>query len=308
MPHATVAAAGTPLTFAPDYAHYTEPDFAAEFAQDLARTSPLQARWPRGVAVLRYDPRAFDFRALVGDALAAAGLLDRGALAARGDRLEELHELVAPPQQVMDDSQQSGAARALYEMPPAFHALHRRLLAEVVLPQLGLGAAHFQVTPTFRVFFPAAPGYPGATTYHTDLMLGHNPREVNVFVPLVRCEATRSLLLADLDDSLALLAPYGGDFARFGRDTQREPAVMAACERICRPLAVDVGDVVVFDSRCLHAGPANRTDRTRVTFDTRVLPAAELATQQNRYQGRGRRRASFVPGAYFSAEALAGTR
>lgn len=308
MPHTTVDAASAPLTFAPDYAHYTESDFAAEFAQDLLRTSPLQARWPRGVAVLRYDPLAFDFRALVGDALAAAGLLDRRALADRGDRLEHLHELVDSGQQTMDASQQSGAARALYEMPAAFHALYRRLLQAVVLPQLGLGSAHFQVTPTFRVFFPAAAGYPGETTYHTDLMLGHNPREVNVFVPLVRCEATRSLLLADLDDSLALLGDYGCDFARFGRDTQQDPATIAACERICHPLAVDVGEVVVFDSRCLHAGPANRTDLTRVTFDARVLPTAEFATQRNRYQGRGRRRASFVPGAYFSAEALAGGR
>jgi hypothetical protein len=191
-------------------------------------------------------------------------------------------------------------------MPPTFAALHERLLAEVVVPQLGLGPVHHQQTPTFRVFFPEAPGYPGETSYHNDLMLGHNPREVNVFVPLVRCEATRSLLLADLDDSLTLLREFEFDFQRFGRATQTDAALMARCERICRPLEVDVGDIVVFDSRCLHAGPANRTGLTRVTFDTRLLPAADLATQRNSYRGLGRRRASFALGDYFSAQAIGG--
>ncbi|MBL8727506.1 MAG: phytanoyl-CoA dioxygenase family protein [Planctomycetes bacterium] len=303
MPDAPAGA----LTFAPEYAAHDEPSFRAEFLADMARQSPLQARHARGVCVLRYDRRAFDVRALVGDALAAAGMLDRAALAARGDRLETLHDLVDPAHQAMDVSQQSAAARALYEMPAAFAALHERLLAEVVVPQLGLGPAHCQRTPTFRAFFPQAPGYPGETTYHNDLMLGHNPREVNVFVPLVRCEATRSLLLADLDDSLALLREFDHDFPRFGRATQTDADLMARCERICRPLEVDVGDIVVFDSRCLHAGPANRTALTRVTFDTRLLPVADLATQRNRYRGLGRRRASFTTGEYFSAHPIGGT-
>lgn len=289
---------------APDYAHYTEPAFCAEFAADLARTSPWQRAHPSGIARLRYDVRAFDFRALVGDTLAAAGLLDRAALRARGDRLEELHELIAPAEQVMDRSQQSGAARVLYEMPPAFAALHQRLLDEVVVPALGLGPAHVQRTPTFRVFFPHAPGYPGATSYHNDLMLGHNPRMVNVFVPLVACEQSRSLLLADLPDSLALLRDYGCDFAAFGRDTQQDEAMQARCARICAPVRADVGEIVVFDSRCVHAGPHNRTDLTRVTFDTRVLPVADAQSQHNRYFGRGRRRADFAIGAYFTEHAL----
>jgi hypothetical protein len=304
MPHAPAETGRAALKFAPEYVHYTEAAFRAEFLADLQRLSALQSMYPRGSCVLRYDPAQFDFRALVGDALAAAGLIDRAALAATGDRLESLHELVDAQHQAMDSSQQSAAARALYDMPPAFAALHERLLAEVVVPQLGLGRAHFQRTPTFRVFFPQAPGYPGETTFHNDIMIGHNPREVNVFVPLVPCEGTRSLLLAELDDSLAVLRDYDGDFARFGRDTQTDAGLMARCERICRPLAVAPGEIVVFDSRCLHAGPANRTALTRVTFDTRLLPVAELATQHNRYRGLGRRRASFALGEYFSDHAV----
>lgn len=293
-----------PAPTAPDYATYTEPAFRAEFVADMTRVSPLQRQHPSGLCVLDYDPTEFDFRALVGDALAAQGLLDREALRQRGDRLEQLHELVDPVHQAHDASQQSGAARVLYEMPAAFTALYERLLGDVVLPQLGLGPAHAQRTPTFRVFFPNAPGYPGHTSYHSDLMLGHNPREVNVFVPLVACDRTRALQFAELPESLALLADYDYDFARFGRDTQLDPTLIARCQRICQPLRLEVGQIAVFDSRCVHAGPANRTGQTRVTFDARVLPARDLHGQQNRYHGRGRRRADFAVGAYFGAEPL----
>lgn len=299
----TIAAPTAPqYTF--EFADYTDPAFRAEFLTDMDRVSGLQRRHPTGKALLRYDPAAYDFRAVVGDTLAAAGMLDRAALAERGDRLEVLHELIAAEHQVMDGSQQSAAARVLYEMPAAFHALYERFLDEVVVPQLGLGPAHYQLTPTFRVFFPNAPGYPGPTSYHNDLMIGHNPREVNVFVPLVQCEATRSLLFAELPESLELLREYGHDLAAIGRGTRQDPALMARLEALCQPLRVGVGDVVLFDSRCLHAGPWNRTQETRVTFDVRVLPASEVATQRNTYRGLGRRRAAFVVGEYFSAHTV----
>lgn len=281
-----------------------DPGFRAEFLADLQRESPFQRRFPRGIAVLRYDPSVYDMRRFVGDSLAAAGLCDRAELAARADRLEHLHELVAAEHQVMDGSQQSAAARALYEMPQGFAELYERLLAEVVVPQLGLGPAHVQRTPTFRVFFPHAPGYPGPTSYHTDLQIGHNPREVNVFVPLVPCEGTRSLLFADLPASLDLLRAHGWDLGAFAQAARTDAACIARLEQVCRPLQVDLGDVVVFDSRCVHAGPHNRTELTRVTFDVRLLPAADHAGQRNVYRGLGRRRACFLPGQYFTEYTL----
>jgi hypothetical protein len=288
----------------PDYARYTDREFRRELLADVQRTSPLQRGWANGIARLRYDVERFPFRALVADALATAGMVDRDRLRARGDALETLHELVAADHQAMDASQQSAAARVLYEMPAAFASLHERLLAEVVVPALGLGPAHVQRTPTFRVFFPKAAGYPGATSYHNDIMLGHNPREVNVFVPLVRCEGSRSLLLAELGPSVELLRELDGDFAAFARATQDDAALIARCAAMCTPVRADVGDVIVFDSRCLHAGPPNETALTRVTFDTRLLPVADIAGQQNRYHGRGRRRADFAVGAYFSTHAV----
>jgi hypothetical protein len=286
------------------FARYTDPEFCTEFLADMARISPFQRQHPRGITTLQYDPSEYDFRSLVGDTLAAAGMIQREELAARGDRLELLHEIVAPNHQTHDRSQQSAAARVLYEMPAAFSRLYARLLEEVVLPQIDVGPSHAQITPTFRVFFPKAGGYPGATSYHNDLMIGHNPREVNVFVPLVPCAETRSLLFAELPESLELLRHYGTDMARFGHDTQHDQAVQQQLAALCQPLQLEVGQLVVFDSRCLHAGPANRTSLTRVTFDARLLPVNDVSTQTNIYRGLGRQRASFVAGEYFSAAPL----
>ncbi|MCR9245689.1 MAG: hypothetical protein NXI31_11710 [bacterium] len=297
-----------PPTFAPDYVHYTDPAFCREFFADMRGRSAFQERCPEGLLRLRYDPVEFDFRSPVLARLRDAGLFEdvRNGESmlepSNGDGLlENLHEHVAEAHQRMDESQQSAAARALYELPAGCYELHARFHEEVVAPALGLGPLHHQNVPTFRVFFPDAPGYPGRTSFHNDIMIGHNPREVNVFVPLVECRGTRSLLMASLADSLDLLGDYAADLARFGRDTQLDEDTIARCEAICRPLEVGVGDLVVFDSRCLHAGPHNTTPLTRVTFDSRVLPARNIAGQQNRYIGRGRRRARFEPGQYFSA-------
>ena len=288
----------------PEYATYTAPEFRDEFVADMERPSPLAQLSQDGIVRLSYDPAAYDVRALVGDALAAAGMIDRRELTRRGDCLEWLHELVAPEHQAMDRSQQSAAARVLYEMPTAFAAVYERLLTDVVVPALGLGPVYLQRTPTFRVFFPNAPGYPGATSYHSDIMIGHNPREVNVFVPLVRTEGTRSLLMANLADSLQVLREYDYDFGRFGSDTQESASLQERLGRLCQPLRCEVGDVVVFDSRCVHAGPHNKTPLTRVTFDARILPDAEVRAQKNAYRGLGRRRADFAIGQYFTAHAV----
>lgn len=291
-------------TYAAAYASYTDPAFRAEFMADMERESPIAGRAPSGSFVLRYDPAEFDFRELVCEALVADGRLGETGAAACRTRLEELHQHLRPADQVMDASQQCAAARSLYAMPARFEALYERFVTQVVAAQLSLGPLYYQNVPTFRVFCPEAPGYPGPTSYHNDIAIGHNPREVNVFIPLVGCEGTRSLLLAELDDSLAVLREYQFDHDRFCRSAQQDPALQARCAAITRPLELEVGDVVVFDSRCVHAGPRNTTSRTRVTFDTRVLPSRDLAGQRNSYRGFGRRRAGFVPGDYFSSHTV----
>lgn len=288
----------------PAYVSYSDADFLVEFSNDMDRLCPLPGA-DDGRLALSYDPVQYDFRSCVVDTLIERGVIDSSH---REDtslyKLENLHKFMPPKDQVLDDTQQSAVAVALYEINLRFHSLYEKLIHDVLLPALQVEDVYWQVTPTFRVFFADSKGYPGKTSYHNDIMLGHNPREINVFLPLTSCEASRSLLLAPLSKSLDLLRPYHNDYARFAEDVQSSDDVQQRCESICSPLKMEVGEILVFDSRCIHAGPENRTEKSRVTVDFRLLPKSHIERQSNIYRGTGRMKALFAPGGAFSEKTI----
>ncbi len=91
------------------------------------------------------------------------------------------------------------------------------------------------------------------------------------------------------------------NFGVFAEAAQSDTAFQKTCENLCMPLEMGVGEVLVFDSRCLHAGPPNLTDKSRLTTDFRLLAQQDIANQQNRYRGTGRTKSLFAPGGAFSS-------
>lgn len=286
----------------PKFVNYQETPEYAEFMQDMREACPIP-QTDKGFRVLRYDLSAYSIIDDLLKLLQDRGLFQRDASILDG-KLEQLHDIVAPEHLVLDGSQQSNVAKSLYDTNPDILSFFKAILAKVVAPALNLGPLHYQLTPTFRVFAPKVAGYPGRTTYHCDFMLGHTPRELNIVIPFTQCAGTRSLLIADLDSSRNLLDRYDGNYSQFAHDTQYNEELIAECQAICRPIELSAGDVLLFDPRCIHAGPNNITDQTRVTVDLRVLPQRRYAAQKNRYVGTGRRKMEFVPGIYFSEETL----
>lgn len=288
----------------PAYVQYSEPGFLPEFEADMRRPCPVEGA-VNGHLRVSYDAQVYDFRSIIVEFLKARRFLSEGEhIATVSGALERLHEFVKLEDQMFDNTQHNAVAVALYDLKGEFDAIYQRFVAEVIVPQLNMGPVHFQKQPTFRVFFPHAEGYPGQTTYHSDLMLGHNPREVNVFLPFTTCEASRSLLMAPLAESLEMYEACKFDFAAFAAGVQERGALRQRCEEITAPLKMDVGEALIFDARCLHAGPPNQTELTRLTVDFRVLPASDLVDQTNQYRGTGRTKALFAPGGAFSEQTL----
>jgi ectoine hydroxylase-related dioxygenase (phytanoyl-CoA dioxygenase family) len=288
----------------PSYVRYSDPDFLPEFQADMQRTCPIKGA-DNGHMRFFYDTKVFDFRSIIARFLRVKGILEQDEqVRAVSKRLEQLHDFVKPEDQAFDSTQHNAVAVALYDLKGEFNVLYERFIAEVIVPKLHMGPVHYQSQPTFRVFFPNAGGYPGKTTYHSDLMLGHNPREVNVFLPFTTCEESRSLLMAPLSESLEVYEACDYDFAAFAEGVQENSALRRQCEAISTPLKMDVGEVMIFDARCLHAGPPNETDLTRMTMDFRLLPASDIADQKNLYRGTGRTKALFAPSGAFSEQVL----
>ena len=135
-----------------------------------------------------------------------------------------------------------GGLAALLARRAAFEALLRRFVRGVVAPLLGCGAddVAYQALPTLRVSHPSERpmGHP-----HCDYEYGHQPAELNVWLPLTEAWGANTLL--------AESAPGRGDFA---------------------PLELGWGRCARFwGNQCRHYTVANDSGFTRVSLDLRCL-------------------------------------
>jgi ectoine hydroxylase-related dioxygenase (phytanoyl-CoA dioxygenase family) len=129
--------------------------------------------------------------------------------------------------------------------------------------------------------------------------------EINVWMPLTECLAENGLIYADLDESLHIWREYDFDFRRFHIDLDERDDLQARCASISKPYLCDYGELLLFDSRCMHLSQRNRTNQTRISIDFRVVPISDAAGLSAGYVGTGRRRARFEPGGYYARKTTA---
>src|SRR2546425_681792 len=161
---------------------------------------------------------------------------------------------------------------------------------------------YFQNTPTMRFQFPHQDGFTWKPRIHTDIMLGHPPYEVNVWIPLTPAYSTNSMMIARMKDSIGLLEEVSFDFETFAYRVQRDSIFWDQCARVCHPVTLDYGSFLMFDPRCLHATQYNSTPHTRVSIDVRIIRREDLNNMKLAYRGTGRRKLRFAPGHYYHAQ------
>lgn len=128
-----------------------------------------------------------------------------------------------------------------------FYDTFERFVREVVRPRYD-GPILYQETPTHRIHFRNSIGQ---SRFHRDTDYGHNEAEINYSVPQTRMFETNSIWIES--------ASGRGDFT---------------------PMDLEVGQFAEFKGATLeHGAKANRTGRTRVSFDFRVIPVAAAPEQ-----------------------------
>ena len=197
-------------------------------------------------AILDFDPAAYPFHELI------ARYVGRDDLEAVASEVPATG--VGEGASLYRNMESSPYHKAMYAalQGPAgeeFYAMYRRFVREVIQPQYGEDL-YYQRRPSHRMLFRDAPG---ESRYHRDRDYGHDPAEVNYWVPQTRAFDTNSIWLESREDA--------GDFA---------------------PAELELGQYLRFDGANLrHGAKVNRTDRTRVSFDFRVVPAS-AATEEIR--------------------------
>lgn len=179
--------------------------------------------------IVNYDPRAFPFARMVEEFLNVRSLMHVHLLC-------PIRELL-----VVGKDQETPIHDAFYNRMHEMLPLYRAFVREVVAPHVpGTGDLVYQTKPTFRV---AVPGNLAVGEFHVDSKYGHQPRELNFWVPLTQA---------------------------FGSSTIQIESSPGANDH--KPVRLIPGEVLVFDGAKLsHGNVPNELGISRVSFDLRCL-------------------------------------
>lgn len=278
---------------------FATPAETAIFREDYVAPQYMEQWFAQDIKRISYDTEAYDWEGQIRALLVSKGIAEKSQL--EGLRsLSDLHTILGEEWTRLDESELNRVSVAFFENGEAFERLYKRFVKEVVAAHCP-EPVYWQTTPTIRFHFPNQQGFTWKVRYHSDIMLGHPPHEINVWVPLTRVYGTNSMCLAPRDPSVALLKRLDLDLEDFATRVQYDDELAAECARLAPPLELEYGEYVMFDPRCLHAGQHNQTEHTRISFDMRVLPQSALARMRIEYRGTGRRRMLFAPGHYYDS-------
>jgi hypothetical protein len=153
----------------------------------------------------------------------------------------------------------------------------------------------FQSTPTIRLHCPNSINGDLYPRYHSDIFYGHPPEEINIWLPLTKKLTGHGFSMMTTQKSRELLKKYNYDYPDFIKDATYDREFSKYCESLAHPVDAEFGEMIVFDSRCIHSGEPLKM-HTRVSMDIRVLPLSQYEQINLQHQGTGRLKILFEPG------------
>ncbi len=125
--------------------------------------------------------------------------------------------------------------------------------------------ALIQKTPTARI---QPPQYM-TTSFHCDAWYGHSSITTSFWMPLTKVYKNNTLHMAkDRKLSLDTLE----ELVNSDYDLEK---INNVSKSICEPILIDYGQIMCFKSDMLHGAKVNTSDKTRVTFDFRILESKD---------------------------------
>lgn len=145
--------------------------------------------------------------------------------------------------------------------------LYNTFVRDVILPRYSDTAYAVQVDPSFRIHLPnnTALGIREEDTedrigIHCDADYNHQPGEINFVLPITQMFDTNTLYVES--------SPLIGDF---------------------HPVTLEIGEVFCFyGNKCRHFNKCNRTEKTRISLDFRIIPMSSYDETWDRESVHGK--------------------
>lgn len=244
------------------------------------------------------------FKELLIEELIQKKIASKNLLMKHNFELENLHKcLIGNDKNKLDSTEQNNVSINFYEISESLK-IQYIILVKNYISKLFSEKIYYQKIPTFRFHFPNQIGYEWEDRYHSDIMLGHPPYELNVWIPFTSVYGSNSMRITPLEDSMNFMSKENYDFELFVKNVQYSKKTIKDLKKKSSSLEMKYGQYVIFDPRCLHCTQNNVTDVTRISMDIRIITESNLKKYSRDYRTTGRKKMFFLPGHYFSNEAV----
>ena len=127
---------------------------------------------------------------------------------------------------------------------------------------------------------------------------------IKYWIPFTDVYESNSMRLTSYEDSIELIGQCNDDFEILAEKAQYDDSFIKKLHDSSKSLKMNYGDFIIFDPRCLHCTQYNDTKDTRISMDIRIIMKIELKKYSRTYKTTGRKKMPFMPGHYFSKEAV----
>ena len=274
------------------------------FMNDFLSNSYMMENFNKWNIVDNFNIENISFKESLIEELIEKKIADKNLLKQHNFELESLHKcLIGNDKDKLDSTEQNNVSINFYEISESLKAQYIALVKNYI-SKLFSEKIYYQEVPTFRFHFPHQKGYEWEDRYHSDIMLGHPPYELNVWIPLTSVYGSNSMRLTSLEDSMNFISHDNYDFELFVKNVQYDNNIIDELKEKSNPLELKYGQYVIFDPRCLHCTQNNLTDITRISMDIRIITESNLKKYSRDYRTTGRKKMFFLPGYYFSKESV----
>lgn len=231
-----------------------------------------------------------EFRSLIQCLLVEKNIIEKSI------PLEDLHKYIDADMRAYNfNDGVNKVSTFFYETNLDFNNLYLNFVKNFIYKHIVKEDFYFQAIPTIRLHCPNAENSNHYPRYHTDIGYGHPPKEVNIWLPLTDTIGVHGFKIMNLHQSNKLLAHYNYDFQSFIEDAINNQTFNGTCSKLAEDVTCPFGNVLFFDSRCIHSGEPMKTC-SRVSIDTRIIRVKDYQNDNIEYQGKGRRKVLFSPG------------
>ncbi len=273
------------------------------FLKDFLSPSYMEENFYSWSTKQRFDILSIKLRDFLVDEIIKKNIVDKEDFKRNNCKLELTHLYLSEHKKNLDETEQNEISIDFYDISSDLKNEYYKFLEESV-SKLFNEPIYYQNVPTFRFHFPNQKGYEWEDRYHTDVMLGHPPYELNLWLPFTKVYDSNSMRLTSLKDSLNFIKTSNYNFESFASGVQYDKNMIQDLRRKSQPLNMNYGEFIIFDPRCLHCTQYNSTNETRISMDVRIITESNLQKYSREYRTTGRKKMLFQPGHYFSKQPI----